>query len=146
MLQPFTLHCRRCCHHADHAISLVFTNVQPDNPGRRFTITLDVEEEREQWSGERLCLVSPHPGPCGREESIDFYMGQLNAVLIVGRGLGLTSTVDYCSVLLVLLVVSLEPAVHGVRVLLNELNRTQNLTQFCKEIRKKFKESMNTTS
>lgn len=67
-------------------------------------------------------------------------------MLIVGRGLGLTSTVDYCSVLLVLLVVSLEPAVHGVRVLLNELNRTQNLTQFCKEIRKKFKESVNTTS
>ena len=67
----------------------MFTNVQPDNPGRRFTITLDVEEERQKWSGERHCPVSPHPGPRGRRESIDFYVGQLNTLLIVGRGLGL---------------------------------------------------------
>ena len=55
------------------------------------------------------------------------------------------ATVDQCSVFIVL-VVSLDPAVHGVRVLLNELNRTHNFSQFCKEIRKKFKESINSTS
>lgn len=45
-------------HHADRAISLVFTNVHPDNPGQKFTITLDVEEveDRQEWSGENHCL------------------------------------------------------------------------------------------
>lgn len=37
-------------------------------------------------------------------------------------------------------VVNLEPGIHGVGPLLEELNRTSNLGRFCKEVRKKFKE------
>ena len=61
-------------------------------------------------------------------------MGQLtdhNALLELGDG----ATVDHCSVFIIL-VVSVDPAVQGVRVLLNELNRTGNMTQFLKEKKK----------
>ena len=35
----------------DHAISLVFTNVDPNDYERKFAITVDIDEE-DQWKGE----------------------------------------------------------------------------------------------
>ena len=46
-------------HHADRALSFVFTNVDPDNPGKKFTITLDMDEE--QLTGENRCLSTLWP-------------------------------------------------------------------------------------
>lgn len=45
----------------DHAISLVFTNVNPSNPEQKFVITLDVNDQG-QWKGElESWLLFLHP-------------------------------------------------------------------------------------
>lgn len=40
----------------------------------------------------------------------------------------------------VLVVVQMEPLVPGVQVILDQLNETNDLTTFCKDLRHKFKE------
>ena len=44
----------------DHAVSLVYTNINPDNAQQKFTITLDIEDDN--WKGtivySSLCVPS----------------------------------------------------------------------------------------
>lgn len=43
--------------HADRAVSLVFRSIDPSDPSRRFTITVDVDENN-QWTGESVLSCS----------------------------------------------------------------------------------------
>ena len=57
-----SLHCRLCSSkHADLCISFMFTNVHPDNRGKKFTVTLDAEDENSPWTCESLSfqIVAP---------------------------------------------------------------------------------------
>ncbi len=108
----------------DKAISLVFTNINTKDPEQRFVITLDVDED-EQWKG----------------------MDHNNVVkmkTIIGHTDYLSSSIStnplFTHTHTLYSVVHLEPSVHGVQLLINDLNQTSNFGQFCKSIRQKFQQ------
>ena len=114
----------------DKAIAFEFQNLAPAQPTGSSSITLDITTEGN-WEGELGgLLIIAMMALC------TIYMQWISWVLPY-------SGIHNRPVLFLPPVVQIEPSLSGVQVLLDQLNQTGNLKEFCKSLRLKFKDQLN---